>query len=270
MSPESNSHVRHLLSDELIELLYREPLRPEQDHLDGCPQCRAELDAFRATGELLSAWNPPVPGAIYGKLVWDAISPRLPARGPWAVIVSWFRDPWRSLFRWRTVAAIGAAVAAMLLITVAIGFTFRHRGSQPAAVNTEPGQSAGETDPLLKAAVREYVGRTADLLSQIENAKPQLAASRIRNSIENGDLDDLIAESRLYRQTAEQEQDREIADLLSEAEALLVDLQHASSGTAPATVRDIQQRIVRSDLESKLKTAGQFGTSGGKTRGTLL
>jgi chromatin segregation and condensation protein Rec8/ScpA/Scc1 (kleisin family) len=145
----------------------------------------------------------------------------------------------------------------------------KHRDSQMAAVEPEPPPRLEQSDPLLTAAVREHVERAARFLSQIEEAKPDQAETRVRKSVASGDIDDLIADSRLYRQTAEQEHDTEIAKLLGEVEALLVDLQHASGGAAPVSIRDIQQRILRSDLEGKLKSAGQIGTSD-KVRGTLL
>jgi hypothetical protein len=82
-------------------------------------------------------------------------------------------------------------------------------------------------------------------------------------SEENDQLEDLVAENRLYRQTAEQQNDLETAALLSDVEAVLLDLQHRPNSAPASELRSVQQRISDSSLRFRL---GIVTSSGGPAR----
>jgi hypothetical protein len=105
---------------------------------------------------------------------------------------------------------------------------------------------------LLDTALEDHIERTSALLAEVENARGDQTSELLG---EHDSLRDLIAENRLYRETAEQQQDRRTAALLSELELVLVDLQHVSGHNAPGELREVQQRIANTDLRFKLRVA---------------
>jgi hypothetical protein len=228
--------VRHLPGEELVDLTIRAATPAERNHLEHCSLCRTELEAYRATLASLAAWQIPERPAGYGRAVWDRLAPRMPARR--SGLRFW---PWPAL-------AAASAVAAVLLAAV---FLSRPKPVQPA-VETSVAAPAPAAQRLLNAALQEHAERTRTLLSEIEQRKPDRAGGRMMNPEQRSDLADLIAENRIYRQTAEQENNNRAALLLSETESVLVDLEHASRHASARDMKAVQERIAETKLASRL------------------
>src|SRR5262249_57829685 len=66
----------------------------------------------------------------------------------------------------------------------------------------------------------------------------------------------LLAGNRLYRQTAAQVRDVQVADLLDELERLLVDLSHRPSTVSEREFDDIRRRIEAQGILFKVRVLG--------------
>jgi hypothetical protein len=226
----------HLGAEQFADLLYREAAGAEEQHLRGCPECQSELHAYRATLNHLDEWCVPARPPAYGSMVWTKIASRVPSR----------RRPFWSLpvFAWVSVSALGLLLLAVLLVN--------RRETSPRSTGIETAEYVSAPNRLLDTALEDHIERTSALLAEVENARGDQTSELLG---EHDSLRDLIAENRLYRDTAEQQQDRWTAALLSELELVLVDLQHVSGHNAPGELREVQQRIANTDLRFKLRVA---------------
>jgi hypothetical protein len=229
----------HLTDDEIIALLHSAADDSQSRHLKNCPRCLAEFEAYRATLEYVNQWAAPERDAAYGRQVWLAVSARLQRRNS----LRHFRSP---ILAWAAVAACGAILFVGLLLK-----------PKPPSEMDVSGLATRTVTPsvdrrLLNAALDDHLERASvSLTSLIHEGPVQFADSRLRAEEEQR-LSDLIAENRLYRQTAEQQNDVGAAALLSDVEAVLVDVQHDAIGSSPSELRQMQQRLSDSGLRFRL------------------
>jgi hypothetical protein len=145
-------------------------------------------------------------------------------------------------------AGWAAAAASVALFTWAL---VMFRGHMPMVrVSPQPFKSAPASERLLDIAVQDHVRRAASLLTRIEDQPQQAAKGTERAAINN-----LVAENRLYRQTAEQENDRSTAQLLGDLETALVVLKHDPTRLPVSDVRELKQRLI---VAGRASTLGFF------------
>jgi hypothetical protein len=228
----------HLGDDQIIALLHRTATAEEASHLKNCSQCRSEFEAYQATLQCLNQWSAPERDSEYGERVWRQIADRTPQPK---------RHRWMSapVAAWAAVAACGAILLLGLLL----------RQKTPEAVPAPEAKAQGpaHNQRLLNAALGDHLERASILLTSVLNERGAFAGHNPAAVDEDEQLDDLIAENRLYRQTAEQQNDLETAALLSDVETVLLDLQHRPAPAAE--LRYVQQRISDSSLRFRLGIA---------------
>jgi len=229
----------HLGDDEIISLLHAKPSSDAEQHLSSCPRCRTELDTYRRTLEALQHWTAPECEVGYEARLWARISGALPRT--------------KRTF-WTRVAVpafgIAAAVVAIALVTLAIRNT---PSEQQQSYDPVPPKASDASHRILDVAVKDHFERTSRLLSELEKSTPPERAHLIDISGEQDAASDLLAENRLYRQTAEQQGDRPTADLLENVEQLLVELDHSPSEMPAPQLENLQQRLSDTDVLFKLK-----------------
>lgn len=237
----------HLNDDQIIGLLHSAASPDEASHLAGCPRCRTELEAYKATLRCLEEWRVPERSAEYGQRVWQQIAGRVVKKQRF----TWISFPAAA---WAAVAVCGAIILLALVL---------HQPPRETTLLTDsqrPAASNGQE--LLRAALDDHLERTSVLLTRILNEHgPQANYASVLFD-DDEPIDDLIAENRLYRQTAEQQNDRETAALLGDIEAVLLDLQHSGSAATAAELRYAQQRISDSNLRFRLGVVKSSPTSG--------
>ena len=160
-------------------------------HVEGCEECRFELERIDAVLKALDTLPVPDPGSDYGRRVWQQIAPRLSEKpSPW----------WHAWFEPRRLAAVGG-LAALIIAAFFAGRITRHPDAG------EPPLSAGQVrEKILVVAVGEHLGRSEMMLMELSNAEPKDPSHKQVNiSTEQHRAEDLLEENRLYRQTALQE-----------------------------------------------------------------
>jgi hypothetical protein len=242
--------MKHPNEDELIAYHDGEVSQREATakHLADCGECRAELERIEAVLAALDTMPVPDPGEEYGRRVWQQIAPRLPERrAHW-----WDFGMSGRLFEPRRWAAAGA-IAALAIAAFLAGRVTKHAGPESAAVD-----ASQVRERVLIMAVGEHLGRSEMVLVELANAEPANAQQKQVNiSGEQRRAEDLLEENRLYRQTALEQGDTSLANVLDELERVLLDVAHSPDKVTPAQLETIRQRIEARGILFKVRVVGK-------------
>lgn len=190
--------MEHVKEEDLVLLYYGEPNADGiRAHVDLCADCRTEYQALQRLLNTMDAGTAPERDGEYGRRVWAAVAARARVR----------RYAWRA----------GWALAAGLLIGISLQF-----GSSPVVETVEDDVSAR----VLEAALESHFESSRLVLTEIVNQQvPGEMWSR-------ESAEDLLADNRLYRQTAEATGQADTERLLEDLEEVLVEVAHAPAGSA--------------------------------------
>jgi hypothetical protein len=230
--------MKHLSDEDLAVLVPgEEPDREVAAHLEECPACRSRRAIFQRMIALVSA-NERLPrrDESYGRDVWARLSPKLPAprRSAWPAFLSPSR------------LAFGAVLALVLVATFLAGRFWRV--PQPAPL------SAGARERVLVVALGEHLERSQAVLVEIVNAP---ANGGLDVTSEQARANDLIADNRLYRQTASRSAEpAAVTSVLEELERLLLDVAHGPSHLTPEDLASLRQRIEQKGVLFKVRVIG--------------
>jgi hypothetical protein len=228
--------MNHLSEEELILHYYGEEGGPLEAgrHMEECAECRALYASLQSALDSVDGAPVPERGADYGALVWRRIEGRLesrPRRWLWSY-------PWR----W---AAAGVAFAGLLAAAFMAG-RFLPGGPAPAA-------DSQVRERILLVAVGDYLERSQMVLIELSNAN---ARGGLDISAEQARAQDLVSETRLYRQTAARTGDGAVAGLLEELERVLVDITHQPSHLSPEAVEKLRERLESEGIVFKMRVLG--------------
>jgi len=222
-------------------------------HVADCPECRAELERIDAVLAALNSIAVPEPGADYGKRVWQQIAPRLPEKRQrwWKYFLS---EP-RQVY-WlepRRLAAVGG-IAALLVAAFFMGRVTKKTGVE----NPRVADASQVRERVLVMAVGNHLGRSEMVLVELANAEPQSGAGkRVDISGERRRAEDLLEENRLYRQTALEQGDAALANVLDELERVLLDVAHSPQEVTPAQLEGMRKRMEARGILFKVPVVGK-------------
>lgn len=236
--------MKHKTEEELFAYRDGEPTERASiaAHLKECAACRRELERIETVFGALDAMPVPDPGEDYEERVWRRIAPRLAEKK-----ARW----WETLFVPRRLATVGGAVALAILAFVAGRMT---RRPMPGG---DQADAAKVRERVLVVAVGEHLGRAEMMLVELENAAPQKGQQTIHISETQRRAEDLVAENRLYRQTALKEGDQAMASTLDELERVLLDVANSPEEVTPAAFERIRKRIEEQGLLFKVRVVRQ-------------
>jgi hypothetical protein len=238
--------TQHLTEDELILHYYGESEPGEEQHagvhLETCASCRGEYvrlqQVLGVIDENTVAVEPP---PSFERTVWARLEPNLrPARRTWT---SWLLTP----------APLGLAAIVVVLV---VGAFFAGRALSPAPAPADPGAAAAAAalqqirERILLADVGEHLDRSqmalVELVSSDESSPGEFASERSRAG-------QLVADSRLYRQTAEATGNMALSELLDEIERVLTDVAASPESGSSRDLADVRRRIESRDLLFKVR-----------------
>jgi anti-sigma factor RsiW len=260
--------MTHPTEETLNDYLERELSPAEQvrvaTHLETCADCArivAELQQIVRDASALGPVEPP-------EHLWTAIqsavasrqstvasrqstvaSPESTAQSPQPRVQSrWPRHAW------------ALATAALVVMAFLTGRMAQHRAQQSVLqqeTETTAGRaSADETavrERVLLIAVGDHLERSQMVLVELAHAETR---DELDISAERQLADDLVASNRLYRQTAQQMGQENVAGLLDELERVLVEVARGPSTVSMGQLADIQQRIEALGIVFKVKVIG--------------
>jgi hypothetical protein len=123
----------------------------------------------------------------------------------------------------------------------------------------DPALNASQVrEKILVVAVGEHLGRSEMMLMELSNAEPgDSKQKQVNISTEQRRAEDLLEENRLYRQTALQQGDAQLANVLDDLERVLLDVAHSPDEVTPAQFEAIRQRIEAQGILFKVRVVGK-------------
>ena len=239
----SERTVMHLSEDDLILHYYGEldPAAAAQtaEHLRHCTACHGSFATLQRVLAAVDAAPPVEVGDGFERNVWARLQPELD-RGP--------RQNWRS---WFVLSPARLAWVAGVVILVGAAF-FAGRVSQkavpPNGAETATA-SNGFREGILLADLGEHLDRSQLMLTELVSANPaetaDFAAQRER-------AEELVADNRLYRQTAAANGNTALAAVLDDLEQVLVDVAASPDNVSVADFEEVRQRIESKGLLLKV------------------
>lgn len=237
--------TQHLSEDDLVLRYYGEMASAEERaaaaHLESCGSCRAEYTRLqRVLGAVdeaaLSQVDLP---ASFERTVWARLEPNL-------------RKERRGWISWLLMSPAPLVLATAVLILVAGAF-YAGRVLSPAA------PAAPASSPVAAEQIRERI-LLVDLGDHLERS--QMVLVELVSSEDLGEVDisgeraraeQLVADNRLYRLTAQQMGDTAVSDLLDEIERVLTEVAASPEKISSEDLADVRRRIESRDLLFKVR-----------------
>jgi len=242
----------HPTEDELVLHYYGEApneIRTATEaHLAECSSC---LAAWRELNRVLGAVTAvpvPEPDEGFERVMWARISRELPPRR-----TSWLYG------RFAVVGAIAAVLIAVITGTMAWFTLATSDAGAPTAAEADPqiplGEGENTQERVLLTAMSEYLSRTEILLVEVANARADQTESADRDAwtFQRTTADDLVASGRLYRQTARQTGELQVANMLEDLEGVLVEVAAAPDAVDRRNVDFLRARIEDDALLFKVR-----------------
>lgn len=203
-------------------------------HLAACVACRAAAESLRADMAAVTLEAPPV-GADYGTRIWEQVRPRLGANATKPAV-----------FFHRSLVRRSAGYLALAACLVAAFFLGRilPRGHE------DSGALADTRERVLLVAVARHLDRSQRVLVELAHADEG------RVSDLSARAERLVAENRLYRQSAEQAGEAGLASVLDELGRVLLEVANAPEPLTRGDVRDLNARVDRKALLFKVRVVG--------------
>jgi hypothetical protein len=234
----------HLTEDDLILHYYNEletaAAARASGHLRACTTCRDSFTTLQRVLAAVDSIQPVELGEGFERNVWARLQPALdrPSRQRW--------------FTWFVLSPVRLAWVAGIAILVASAF-FAGRVSQPTAVNSSADATSAAKalrERILLADLGEHLDRSQLMLIDLVSADP---ADRVELTSERARAEELVADNRLYRQTATANGNTALAAVLDDLEQVLVEVAASPDTVTPAELNDVRKRIEDKGLLLKVR-----------------
>ena len=244
----------HLNEDDLVLHYYgeartdcetAEDLRSEAGvdaHLESCAECSASWHQLRRVMEAIDAAPVPEPGPSFERTVWARLAPELAHERPAGRFARWFSAP-------RFVMA--GSLAAIILVVAALRLM---PGVAPAADATVAESAEAHREQVMLTAVSDHIEQSQVVLVELANAAPGTGGVNV--SLERDAAGDLVSAGRLYRDTAIETGNLQLAALLEELEMVLVDIARGPEALSADQLSAIRAQIEQQELIFKLQVLG--------------
>jgi hypothetical protein len=224
--------MTHLTEEDLILHYYNEAAGPAavEEHLDACLECRAAFSSLKRVLNAMDALPAPERAADYEEVVWRRLMATKLLPNPQKP--NFWRSPW---IRW---PILGLALASALIVALLVV-----RPPAKAPVREAVQMAVPPQERVLRLTVGDYLDRSGIVLTELANAAD---GRTVDISAEQERAAGLLAECRLYRQTAVRTEDQVVAGVLDELERVLVEISHAPSRLDAVQAQELRERL-RSD-----------------------
>lgn len=247
---------QHFSQEEFVLHYYGEPElgADRREHLAQCQTCIAELAGLATVLDQVNPVEVPEPGDDYEARVWDRLQWRL--RG----------EKKRDRFTWVKAFAVAATVIVAFLAGVMWKSSSR-QGVESTSVATgtsttnplvssttrRPEDSttrSGDSTRILFVVVGEHFDQSERVLVELTNLTPD---GKTDITTERDRAEELLASNRLYRRTALDRGEEDVATLLDELEPVLLQIAHSPSQVSAEELRAMQKRVETKGLVFKLR-----------------
>ena len=239
----AHPHSRHLTDDELVLVYFDEcPDRPAAEaHLAVCESCRRGLsDLGETLGYVANHQEIEAPEG-FERVMWARVERQLQDTAP---------RGWRTWFAPRRLVLAGAAATLVMAAFVAGRWTMPT--SPTPAIVADGTDAAPAPERVLLGAAGEHLDRSQRVLVELLNAEPDGSlpgAERARAA-------DLVAASRLIRQSASDAGETALADVLGELERVLMELANGTDQETATELRQLRERIESRGILFRMRVVG--------------
>ena len=250
------------LSEEQIVLHYygdaEEAVEVER-HLAACPECQAKFAHVQTMLKQIESLEVPEPLATFEEKTWLNLRDRLPAKGNFLQRLFGAQQKW-------------VLAGAMVLLIAAAFMAGRFWPRPGTQVAVQPAQVNPQRVVLV--AVGNHLERSQMLLVEIMNTD---AKGSVDFSSEQAEARDLLDSNHLYRVSAQQAGDPQIARLLDQLGRVLAEVANGPSEVSPQDLQQVRHtiqsegllfkvRVVGSEVNSKIRRPEQFSNGNGNQR----
>jgi hypothetical protein len=232
------------LSEEQIVLHYygdAEAAAEVEQHLAACAECRAEFARVQSTLMQIMPLEVPDPPASFEEKTWLNLRDRLPEKG--GFLRRLLKSPPQ---KWAL-----AGVMAVLLAAAFLAGRFWPR--PPQQVAQQPVQANPQRVVLV--AVGDHLERSQMLLVEIMNADGD-AHGPINFSAQQAQARELLDSNHLYRVSAQQTGDPQVARLLDQLGRVLAEIANGPREVSPEDLQQVRHTIQSEGLLFKVRVVG--------------
>jgi anti-sigma factor RsiW len=240
---------RHATEDELIAHVSGDLDADEaawlDAHLAWCADCRSEWEGCTDVLRLTVRAPVPEPDADFETRLWGriagAIADESTSRARWTVRSRAWLGAWAAL----VMAAAGAGVVW--------GRTYTDPAPSVASTHAVV-DPRGARERVLLSALTDHFTDTEVLLVELLNA-PDTASPEL--TFERATAGDLVASGRLYRETARQTGDPQLANVLDDLESVLVEVARSPDRVSPREIDAWRAHIQDDGLLFKVRAVSE-------------
>ena len=262
----SHLNKNHLSEEQIVLHFYgdAEDASAVEQHLTLCDECRGEFARVQTMLKQIEPTEVPEPAPVFEEKTWLNIRDRLPEKGSFLKRLFGAQQKWAF-----------AGVLALLLVGAFLAGRFWPRPTQPQNIAGKSGQPV-QVNPqgVILVAVGDHLERSQMLLLEIMNSS---AKGTVDFSTEQAKARDLLDNNHLYRVSAQQNGDPQVARLLDQLGRVLAQV---ANGPAEVSQTDLEQvrhsiqaedllfkvRVIGSEVNSKLRQPEQKSGSNGNQR----
>jgi hypothetical protein len=231
------------LSEEQIVLHYygdAEAAAEIEQHLAECADCRGEFARVKSTLTQIQPLAVPEPPASFEEKTWLNLRDRLPQKG--GFLRRLFTPQWKWVY---------AGVMALLLAVAFLAGRFWPRPPQQVA------QQPVQVNPqrVVLVAVGDHLERSQMLLVEIMNAGGDTHGP-INFSFEQAQARELLDSNHLYRVSAQQAGDPQVARLLDQLGRVLAEIANGPAEVSPGDLQQVRHTIQSEGLLFKVRVVG--------------
>jgi hypothetical protein len=235
----------HLTEDDLILHYYGELDAPATAraaaHLRECPVCHGSFTTLHRVLAAVDSTSPVDVADGFERTVWAKLQPEL-KRGS--------RHRWLSWFVLSPARLAWVAGIAMLVASAFFAGRVSQRAVPPPTETATATASQGLRERILLTDLGEHLDRSELMLAELVGGDPadpaNVAAQRTR-------AEELVADNRLYRQTATANGNAALAAVLDDLEQVLIDVAASPDSVTAADRENVRQRIENNGLLLKVR-----------------
>jgi hypothetical protein len=233
----------HLTADDLVLLHFGECADQAcaEAHLAACAMCRGELERLGTLLAVIASNAEAEAPPGFERVRWARLEPHV-RRVPRVGWLEWIA-PRRLAF---------AAGAASLVLAAFLAGRWSTPPASPALTSGVAEIADGAPERVLLGAAGEHLDRSQRVLVELLNGEPttRMAASERERAA------DLVAASRLIRQSAADAGETALADVLGDLERVLMELANGSDRDPAAELRLLRERIEARGILFRMRVVG--------------